>query len=98
MEGYEVAQGKKAWKPGWLLRKGVRGCEYGQVKERGLIGRDYEPVGDAGHDLGFNVLLDVGPRLAVLGGLAGQQLAQVAGLDGRDDIAGGEGVEVGDDW
>jgi hypothetical protein len=20
MEGYEVAQGKKAWKPGWLLR------------------------------------------------------------------------------
>jgi hypothetical protein len=55
-------------------------------------------VGDARHDLGLDVLLDGGPRLAVLGRLGGQQLAQVAGLDRRDDVAGGEGVKVGDDW
>ena len=56
------------------------------------------PVGDARHDLGLNILLDSGPRFAVLGRLGGQQLAQVARLDRRDDVAGVEGVEVGDDW
>lgn len=54
-------------------------------------------MGDAWEDLGLDVVLDGGPWLAVLWGFGGEELAQVAGLDGRDDVAGWEGVEVGDD-
>ncbi len=54
-------------------------------------------MGDAREDLGVHVGVDGGPGLAVLGGFGGEEFAQVAGLDGRDDVAAGEGVEVGDD-
>jgi len=47
-------------------------------------------VRDAGEDLGVHVGVDGGPRLAVLGCLGGEKLAEVAGLDGGDDIAGCE--------
>jgi hypothetical protein len=57
------------------------------------------PVGDARHDLGLDVGLDVLPGLAFLGRLRGEELAEVAWLDLGDDVALGDGVEVvGDLW
>ncbi len=53
---------------------------------------------DAGHDLGLNILLDIGPWLAFNGGLAWQQLPQVAWLNLGDDIPLTEVVIVVDDY
>jgi hypothetical protein len=73
MEGYEVAQGKKAWKPGWLL-----GWGGGWLVGGWVIGRGGLPVRDAWHDLGFDVGLDGGPGLAFLRGRGGEEIAEVA--------------------
>jgi hypothetical protein len=83
MEGYEVAQGKKAWKPGWLLGWGgglVSGWVGGWVMGRGWGGRGRGglPVRDAWHDFGFDVGLDDGPGLAFLRGRGGEEIAEVA--------------------
>ncbi len=53
---------------------------------------------DPRQDLGLNVLLDVGPRLAVLGRLAREQLPEVAGLDGRHHRSVAQGAIVLDNW
>ena len=52
---------------------------------------------DARHDLGLNVLLDVGPWLALVRGFAGQQLPQIAWLDGRHNFPSSDVVIVADD-
>lgn len=55
------------------------------------------PVGYPRENLGFDVLLDVGPGFSVDGGLGGQELAEVSWRDLRDYLSGSDIVVVGYD-
>lgn len=55
-------------------------------------------MSDTRHDLLLDILLDILPLLALLGGLAREYLAQIPRLDGGDNLPLGDVVIVVYDW
>lgn len=56
------------------------------------------PVGQAGHDLGLDILLDIRPFLTHFGRAIGKQLLEISGFDGGEHTAVLDSVVVLDYW